>query len=396
MAHHRGPLGVAVSGGGDSMALLDLARDWAIGAGVAVHAVTFDHDLRQGSAEEAAFVGRICADFGISHHVLRWQRSAPPISLLAEARAARYGAISAWAQDAGVTRVLLGHTRDDVAETFLMRLSRAAGVDGLAAMAPDFSRDGMCWGRPLLGVSREDLRHWLRIHGLPWVEDPSNDNPRFERVRIRQALAGLDAMGLTREAIAHSAAAMADARDALQAVVAREWKIRVRLQGGDLLIADAADPIPDIERRLLLAALRIVGGAVWPPRHGGLADLQARLAAGQRSHTLGGCLVTRKGGDLRIGREARAVAGLSCAPDGWWDGRWSIRGHVPKGAHLAALGAGISLCPDWRATGLPHASQLAGPALWLGDRLIAAPLAGFGPGFTAHIREGFARLHFAH
>lgn len=388
----RRPVAIAVSGGGDSMALLELA----IGAarGIPVQAVTLDHGLRPEAAAEAATVAAFCAGRGIPHTILRWTGWDGSGNLQAAARAARYRLIGGWALEQGVGQVWLGHTRDDVAETFLIRLGRASGLEGLARMAPVFQREDMAWARPLLDIARADLRAHLRARALNWVEDPSNLDDGYARVRVRKALDVLAGIGLTPEAIAHSAAALDGARGLVADHMAGEWAARVTLDRGDLLIrTDGAGA--EVLRRLLVAGLRLIGGQDWPARHAALADLTERLAARGR-HTLSGCLIARKGDMLRVAREWQAVRGLEVPSDAEWDGRWSLDGPHAPGLTIRALGQGIGLCPDWRSTGLPRASLMAGPAVWSGRSLIAAPLAGFGAGWTARLRPSFAMVPFAH
>lgn len=384
-----GPVAIAVSGGSDSLALLDLV---VLRAGDRpVLGVTLNHGLRPEAADEAAMVAQICAERGVPHTILHWTGWDGAGNLQAAAREARYGLIGAWAAGQGVAQVWLGHTRDDVAETLLIRLGRAAGLDGLARMAPLFQRAGVTWARPLLDIPRADLRAHLGTRGMAWAEDPSNADDSYARARVRKGMAGL---GLDAAALAHSAAALADARSLVTEVMAREWAACVTVQGGDLLIR-APDAGPEVLRRLLVAALRVVGGQAWPVRHAALADLRSRLEGGGR-HTLAGCLVTRKGATWRIAREWQAVRDLTGPTTAPWDHRWHLHGPHHAGLTVRALGQGIALCPDWRAAGLPRSSQLAGPAIWMGDRLIAAPLAGLGPDWAAELRPSFAKAPFAH
>lgn len=385
-------MAIAVSGGGDSLALLDLVV--SLSDGRDIRAVTVDHGLRPEAATEAAMVGAYCASRGISHAHLRWTGWDGTGNLQAEARAARYGLIGGWAAGQGVGQVWLGHTRDDVAETFLIRLGRASGLDGLSRMAPVFHRAGLTWVRPLLDIPRADLRHHLTTQGIPWVEDPSNQDDRFARVRARKILDALSPLGVAVEAIAHSAAALADARGLVVEQMTREWAERVTVQGGDLLVQSAGAG-PETLRRLVMAALRIVGGGDWPARHAALSDLNARLAQVGR-HTLAGCLVSREGATLRVAREWQAVRTLECATTAEWDGRWRLTGPHEPGLTIRALGQGVASCPDWRATGLPRDSLSAAPAVWCGAELVAAPLALLSKGWGAELRPSFAMAPFAH
>ncbi|WP_230426471.1 tRNA lysidine(34) synthetase TilS [Paragemmobacter aquarius] len=372
------PLGLAVSGGGDSMALLHLA----VAAGVPVSVATVDHGLRAEAADEAAGVARSCAALGVPHAVLHWHWDGAG-NLQDSARRGRLALLSAWARQSGLSAVALGHTQDDVAETFLMRLARGAGVDGLSAMAARREVGGVTFLRPLLAVSRGELRDWLRARGAAWVEDPSNANDRFARVRARRSLSGLADAGLSVASLAAVASQMAEVREALDAQAAHAAAHVARIEAGDVLFdAVGFARLPaETRRRLLLAAVMWISSAEYGPRGADMIRLRDAVAAG-RAATLAGVRVTHAKGAVRLTREARAVAALNAPADTIWDNRWKISGGDHKGLTMCALGAeGLRSCPDWRATGLPRASLLAAPALWRGDVLVAAPLARFAAGW---------------
>jgi tRNA(Ile)-lysidine synthase len=389
-----GALGLAVSGGGDSMALLHLAQDWALRSGVALRVATVDHGLRAESAAEAAFVARACAALDLPHETLLWRDHPGRGNLQDAAREARLGLLAGWAARQGMAAVALGHTRDDQAETLLLRLARGSGVDGLAAMAARDAHHGALWLRPLLDMSRAALRDELRARGAEWIDDPSNDNPAFDRVKARQALAHLALLGLDTDGLAATAHRLRAARDTLDWAARQAARACARLDRGDVIFdADALTALPcDLRDRLVAAALCQVASAPYRPRL-----LALHHALSQTQATLHGCLITRARGQLRITREAASVAHLTSPPHSPWDQRWHLippaGAALPEGAEIRALGdAGLTLCPDWRATGLPRQSLLASPALWSGARLIAAPLAGFGPDWQAiarPVREDF-------
>lgn len=369
-------VGVALSGGGDSMALLHLLRD----AGVSVCAATVDHGLRPDSQSEANWVAQQCAGLNIPHDILSWTGWDGTGNLQDQARQARYRLLADWAQAHGLAAVALGHTIEDQAETVLMRLSRGAGVDGMAAMAGDFDRFGVRFLRPILHLRRAALRDLLRTHGARWVEDPSNDNPRFDRVRIRQAMGDLAGLGITVDRLAQVAGNMADARAALWFYVADFAGKYIREQAGDLIVnrpAFLAQP-DETRRRILAAALQWVSSAPYPPRRDAIAGL-AQVAADGGKTTLHGCVVVAGHDSLRITREPNAVTGLRTASDGLWDGRWRMTGPQQPGLHIAALGdAGLRQCADWRECGVPRMTLLVSPAVWECDTLLSAPLVGVG------------------
>lgn len=357
------PLGLALSGGGDSMALLYLAR----GAGYALRAVTVDHGARDVRAE-IALCQRACAALDVPHEVLRWSWDGRG-NFQAAARQARRDLIATWAQAQGLGHVMLAHTRDDQAETVLLRMARGSGVDGLAGMA---AQSGI-WLRPLLGASRAALRDALAAFGADWAEDPSNLDRGYDRVRARQMAGHLADLGLTPERLVQLADHAGAARRSLRALAVQAAE-RLTEQGGDLWVPpDLLDFEHDTPRRLIAAALQWIGGQPYRPRWAALTDAVARAQSGKV--TLAGCVLRPDHGGLRIGREPAAVAGP--VPAGQlWDGRWTIRA---ASGTVGALGAaGLAQCPDWRAAGLGRDTLLASPALWRAGVLIAAPLAGMG------------------
>jgi tRNA(Ile)-lysidine synthase len=375
-------VGVALSGGGDSTALLHLC----LAAGFRVQAVTVDHRLRAESAAEAAAVAAACAALGVRHAVRVWDHGPVAGNLMDAARRARMALIRDWAQDAGIAHVALGHTRDDQAETVLMGLSRRAGLAGLSGMRRVWVEGGVTFHRPLLDAGREELRGWLRARGTDWVDDPTNEDARFLRVRARQALAALSLLGMTGEGLAEVAGHLAEAHEAL-AVMARAAAMRhVGPVAGALRVTEGLWQEPrEVRRQILRAGLRWLTGADHAPRSSDLGRLMAAMAEG-RDATLAGCR-HRRGWLMR---EPRAVGGA--VPVGAvWDGRWRVEG--PPG-EVRALGAeGLRAVPDWRKTGLPREVLVVTPAVWRGDALVSAPLAGWpggtsGGAWSAHLDAG--------
>lgn len=380
-----GRLGVAVSGGGDSMALLHLLKACAEERGIPVLAATVDHGLRPEAAQEAALVASACAALAIPHETLRWRGWSGQGNLQAEARAARYRLLADWSRRHGLDAVALGHTMDDQAETFVMRLGRKAGVDGLSAMERMFRRDGVRFWRPALGLERAELRGFLARHGLAWCEDPSNEDEAFDRVKARKALAVLKGLDIDAETLSVVARNLAAASHALK-LCARDTARRIaRIEAGDVVF-DREGLIlagSEIRRRLLAAALNWVSGAAYAPRQEAL-DLAEAAFARRKTHTLHGCLVLSDKSALRVTRELNAVKDLTGPPGALWDGRWRVSG-PGAGCEIRALGEAVKDCPDWRETGLPRASLTASPAVWRGETLVAAPVAGFKAGFSATI-----------
>lgn len=223
--HGEARLGVAVSGGPDSCALLLLAAAALPGR---IAAATVDHGLRPESADEARFVAQLCEALGVEHAVL-------PVAVergnvQAQARAARYRALAGWAGERGLAALATAHHGDDQAETLLLRLNRGSGVAGLAGVRERGRTPGsdLPLLRPLLGWRRHELERIVGMAGLRPVTDPSNLDDRFDRARLRKALDGAD--WLDPLALAQSAAHLADADEALEWAARREWGEAVRSQ----------------------------------------------------------------------------------------------------------------------------------------------------------------------
>lgn len=398
LAAGSGPLGVAVSGGGDSVALLLLALRAAAGTGRAVQAATVDHGLRPEAAAEARQVAALCAARGVPHEVLVWQTPQGPGNLMQRARNARLALLADWAARRGLGAVLLGHTADDVAETLLMGLARRAGIDGLTGPRPAFAVAGVAFLRPLLAVSREDLRAFLRRQGTGWAEDPTNDDPDFARVRARAALPGLAALGITAAGLARVAGHLAQARAALdQATAAAAGGLLHEAAGAVWIGRGGFAALPEeVQRRLLAGLLRGMTGSPHPPREAGLARLRAAVLQGGAA-SLGGLLLRPAGEAALLLREARALPG-PVAPGAPWDGRWRLSGPFAEGDRIAALGAAAlaALPPLPGRPPLPALVLRATPAVWRGATLIAAPLAAPGGAFAATCLPAFATGALSH
>lgn len=378
-------VGVAVSGGSDSLAVMLLASDWARAQGVALHVATVDHGLRDEAGQEINHVKALCAGLGLSHDTLEWRDWNGQGNLQAEARRARYGLLADWGRRLNLEVILIGHTQDDQAETFLLRLMRKSGVEGLAAMQQRFVRHGQPFGRPVLDATREELRAFLRSRHVDWCDDASNDDARFDRVRAREALGQLAPLGLTSESLSEVARHLASARDALDHFTRASARDCCRLEQGDVVIARPPFlSLPgEVTHRILGSALRWVSGADYPPRAGELATLRAKLSEDGKM-TLSGCLVSAKRDVIRVTREAGALRDL-CSDQPVWD-RWQISGPWQEGMTVRALGAAdLAGLPDWREAGLPRTSLLASPTVCLGDTVLAAPLAGLTQGFSADL-----------
>jgi tRNA(Ile)-lysidine synthase len=324
-------LGVAVSGGSDSMALLTLAAEYRDAADVSLKALTIDHGLRPEAKGEARFVGSVCEAIGVAHDVVAWERSATGQPSQDEARRARHAMLAGWAMRHGVERIALGHTRDDRLETFLMRARQGSGWHGLAGPMPNSISPVWPGGqlmpliRPLLAFGRDELRTELTSRGVTWVEDPSNDATRFERVRMRKLLVQMSPPA--RRQILNVMEGLMRLRAAVtKDALALFGLLQAAGPAGDMGLSLEARNMAGAEAwaRFVEAVVMAAGGQERAPRRDGLDRLLGRIAAGDpqlaRGVTLAGARIwVRKDGFLCFGRAPprRTVRGLDRigAPD---------------------------------------------------------------------------------
>ncbi len=299
---------VAVSGGGDSMALALLLDRWVRARGGRLISLTVDHQLRTDSAIEARQVGDWLSGQGIEHHILKWHDPKATSALQENARAARYALMEDWCQENGILHLFLAHNAEDQAETFLMRLDKGSGPDGLSAMSAVTERRHCRLVRPLLSVSGGELRAFLADQGQGWVEDPSNQNDRFERIRWRRMMTE---QGISPDGICRAAERYGQARGVLEYQAARLSARTVAVHPAGFIRIDRQGLLSapeELGRRVLARALMAVGGAVYPPRRHKQERLMAIVSGREKqTRTLGGCQIECRDDNILIARELRAL-----------------------------------------------------------------------------------------
>jgi tRNA(Ile)-lysidine synthase len=354
------PVALALSGGGDSIALLRLAAAWAGERGRPLLALTVDHGLNSLSADWTRFAGASARAVGADWRALAWDGEKPTTGLTAAARAARHRLIAEAARAAGARVVLFAHTADDVAEADLMR-AEGSTLGRVREWSPSPvwpEGRGLMLLRPLLEERRETLRAWLTGQGAGWIEDPANADPRFGRSRARRALAG------TAPDVERGVGAMDGEGGGAQARISATAE-------------ETAWIARDIGARALAAALVCVGGAAAPPRGDRLARLVQRLRASEDfSATLCGARLEAQGETVILMREAGEFVRLPSAPvlaplvlapgvEGVWDGRFAFLARAPGWSVVPARGRLSMLSAADRAmiSALPVATRGAFPVL---------------------------------
>jgi tRNA(Ile)-lysidine synthase len=312
---------LAVSGGPDSVALMWLMARWrrALAHGPRLLTVTVDHGLRLEAAREARDVKRLAQSLELEHRTMRWKGEKPKTGVPAAARRERYRLLAQAARGAGATHILTAHTRDDQAETLLMRLLRGSGIAGLAAMTRQSEREGVTLARPFLGVSKSQLLATLHKAKIAFADDPTNSDTAFTRPRLRALLPQLAAEGGDARSLARLAARLGRANAALEVLVdGAERYLALTGRGtshhthGMAFDAEAFAGLPEeIRLRLLMRAIDRYGHegpaelgkveALLAAMEGSFAEAaRPKLAQARLKQTLAGALVISTGGRIRI------------------------------------------------------------------------------------------------
>jgi len=369
----------AVSGGPDSTALMLLLARWPDRPPVLV--VTIDHGLRPESAAEARQVSANADRLGLPWRIMEAPQHGGG-NLQAWAREARYALLAAAAREDGFDTIVTAHHREDQAETFLLRLARGSGVYGLAAIPAESTVAGLRVARPLLGVPGYRLAEVARDSGLPVSADPSNDDVRFDRVRLRRLMPLLATHGMgphRLSATAHRMRRAAAALDFYAGALLREHFSADALgivSGRGKALEQAPE---EVGLRALALLISAVGGTSYPPRLDRLEALYAALlgrsGAGRLKRTLHGATVSAVGGRLVVAREwgRRGPAAMPASPGMTllWDARFEVE--VPalaQGQEIGPLGrSDRRLCSALAK----RAALRTLPGLFADGALLAAP-----------------------
>jgi tRNA(Ile)-lysidine synthase len=399
------PCALAVSGGADSTALMVLFADWLgrKNGDPGLHTViTVDHGLRAASASEARSVEVRARRLGFQHETLVWSGPHPQTAIQAAARSARYRLFGEHMTINDILSVFTGHTRDDQAETLLMRLARGSGLDGLAAMAPIACLPSTMGGdrvsesalrilRPFLAVPKARLVATLRSRGVDWVEDPTNEATEFERTRLRAAHGELARLGLTNEMLALSAARLGRVRDALDAATARFIAPAAGNVSTDRLGRIVIDRVKlreagaEIALRAIGKAITAAGGSGDRPPLSKLEAMAAEIVERgcYGAWTLARAKVAANESEVTFerepGRKSLPNFSLACGTSAIWDGRFVV--HASAGLPhpsidvrpLGDTGLGRLRRDHPALADVPFGSATLVPSFWRGDNLLAVP-----------------------
>jgi tRNA(Ile)-lysidine synthase len=370
-------IAVAVSGGADSLALAVLARDWVNRRDGSTVALVVDHGLRPASADEARITIERLQCLGIPTRLLPLAGLEHGPALAERARIMRYECMTAACREAGILHLLLGHHAADQIETLAMRVLRGSQTHGLAGMPALRETAGVRLLRPLLGIEPALLRDFLTANGTSWIEDPSNQDMRALRPRLRHRFAAGAEGGTTEgSGLWHALSAVARLRsyEEMQTAAELASRVSVRPEGFALLSPGR------IGSAALSSLVRTIGGSAYNPSPARINGLAAR----PRPAALAGVRITQAGrfgdGMLIVREEAAVMDPVPLAPDTIWDNRFRVAGHegLPAGATIGKLGDDAARFRD--VSGLPSAVLRTLPAVRFGKSLTVVPHLGYAAG----------------
>jgi len=325
--------GIAVSGGSDSMALLHILTDWESAAKPNIFVASIDHGLRSESISEVEFVKKICEKKKVEHVSLapHTKLSKAQGNLQDNARSARYQLLENWAISKNLQCILIGHTLDDQEENLLMRFFRGSGVDGLVSMEEVVIRNEILWIRPLLKSRKEDLRNYLRNNNYSWIDDPSNFDDKYQRVKVRTLLQQLKSNNIIASNFVKTADHMLRASKLSKETAISSSKSLLSCNGVGQITFEGrkfSKLFEDTQYRILAGIISWFSGVFYKPRFSQLENLHRKIISDRNlaGATLGGTVFKKKNGIVTVTRELASVKEDHLIKDQKliWDNRWLI------------------------------------------------------------------------
>lgn len=286
---------VGVSGGADSLALAFILADWANQNKKKLIALTVNHGLRPSALDEAKYVASLMAEIGVEHHILTWEGEKPTTGIETAARAMRYKLLDEYCSNNKIKNLFIAHHKNDQAETFLMRLQRGSGIDGLCGIAEVSKLGNLQLLRPLLNTMPNELKQYLSEKNIKWVEDESNNCDDFLRVRVRKFLPILEeTLGLNVDRIVNTMAVLSQSRNYLEEQAEKFIKNNVKKwdnAGMSLALKSFLELHQEMRYRVLSKLICGVGNKAYAPEGGEIVRLIENLMSEKKfcGATLGDC-----------------------------------------------------------------------------------------------------------
>lgn len=354
------------------MGLLLLLSDWCRKRNLNLLVVTVNHQLRGAAEQECKFVKTVANDLGWDHETLYWKNPTPGGNLPHKAREGRYRIMAEWACALGIEEIILGHTQNDQAETVLMELKRKAGVEGLSAMPQSLARFGVRWVRPLLDISRAEIRGYLSSKNQVWIEDPSNEDNRLTRIQIRNLLPQLEEVGISISGLAKVAANLQKTRHVLECVIRTRASevISVSKAGEYVMSTDYWELPEEIRVKLFARVVQFLAGHDYKPRQSAVNNCLKRVEA-VGSSTISNLVIRRDSNNcVRVFRDLKK-SGDFVPVSKLWDDRWRVSDTPALARKLGNLGPrGLEQLEKSKDREYECGGTLASPALWSEDDLL--------------------------
>ena len=322
-------IALAVSGGRDSMALMYLVYRWKahLALNIEIEVLTVNHNLRKAAEDECGFVQKIAKNYGFKHKVLIWEHEHVETSIQEKARKARYQLMLDYVREENIDTILTAHTSDDNIETFIMRLAKGSGLDGLKSINVIRHADGIQIERPLLSLSRSLTTEILRSTGNEWLDDPTNEDERFERVKIRNNISSLSSLNISSGNLTKTIQRLTRAHESISFftnLVSQELVELSELGHADVNFDKLRNYPKEIILRVLAKALTDINGGTVS-----LSSLEAvfaELIKTERCKTLNGCQIIPQKNKYVIVRENRGIspAEIKINERISWDGRFDV------------------------------------------------------------------------
>lgn len=324
---------VAVSGGIDSIVLLHLIINWTRKKNFSLPtALIVDHRLRPESQEEANFVSSYVKQLGVESFILNWERQSIAGNIQSQARKARYRLLTEWCTNNNIEYLFVAHHRNDQAETFLLRLERGSGIDGLSSMDYKSFSHGICILRPLLDFSRSDIEKYAKFYQLKWVEDRSNQNLKYKRTLYRNLLNASDNQDVLTQRICLSVLHMKRAIQALMYYTRLAFDNCVNIHDLgyiEIKLYEFYKLPEEIALRVFLYSIMAIGNRSYKPRYNSLIFIFNKILYKDCNidHTFSGCKIKKYEENILIIRESSKIEAVSVnLPDNkpiQWDNRFS-------------------------------------------------------------------------
>tara|TARA_B100000686_G_scaffold353336_1_gene458534 strand:+ start:1214 stop:2305 length:1092 start_codon:yes stop_codon:yes gene_type:complete len=301
---------VAISGGSDSLCLAYLGKVYSAEFNSKMHAVIVDHNLRKNSKKESLKVSKILKNKGIKNKILRWKGEVPKSNIQKNARIIRYSLIANYCKNNKIKYLLTGHHLDDQIENFFIRLFRGSGLTGLSSMSSVTNyANNLKVVRPLLSLRKSDLKYITKNYFRTYIEDPSNKNEKFLRVRVRKYRKNMEMEGLNTDKILKTINNLLSANNAINFYKNKALYKHVSfLSENNCLISKQifSEEAGEVVYKCFSDTLSLVSGTYYPPRSKKISYLIQRIKKAQYTKsTLGGCIIEKRGGDIIISKEAK-------------------------------------------------------------------------------------------